>query len=92
LDWIEVEQAGWRIKGCLSCHPILCRMRFDHPDDHPNDPSLSVWTVWTDEASNVSRLDPSGAIQVDAEHPSRNRKVLGPNPTSGATPPRPPRQ
>jgi hypothetical protein len=32
--------------------------------------------VWTDEASCVSRLDPSGAIQVDAEHPSRNRKVL----------------
>jgi hypothetical protein len=29
--------------------------------------------VWTDEASNVSRLDPSGAVQVDAEHPSRNR-------------------
>jgi hypothetical protein len=31
--------------------------------------------VWTDEASNVSRLDPSGADQADAEHPSRNRKV-----------------
>jgi hypothetical protein len=36
--------------------------------------------VWTDEASNVSRLDPSGAIQIDAEHPSRNRKVEGLNP------------
>jgi hypothetical protein len=33
--------------------------------------------VWTDEASNVSRLDPSGAVQVDAEHPPRNRKVVG---------------
>ena len=33
--------------------------------------------VWTDEASNVSRLDPSGAIQADAEHPTRNRKVEG---------------
>jgi hypothetical protein len=31
--------------------------------------------VWTDEASNVSRLDPSAAIQIDAEHPSRNRKA-----------------
>jgi hypothetical protein len=31
--------------------------------------------VWTDGASNVSRLDPSGAIQVDAEHPSRKRKA-----------------
>ena len=29
--------------------------------------------VWTDEASNVSRLDPTGAVQADAEHPSRNR-------------------
>ena len=25
----------------------------------------------------MSRLDPSGAIQIDAEHPSRNRKVVG---------------
>jgi hypothetical protein len=40
--------------------------------------------VWIDEASNVSRLDPSGAIQADAEHPSRNRKVVGSNPTSGS--------
>jgi hypothetical protein len=31
--------------------------------------------VWTDEASNVSRLDPSGAVQVDAEHPARKRKA-----------------
>jgi hypothetical protein len=31
--------------------------------------------VWTDDAGNVSRLDPSGAIQTDAEHPTRNRKV-----------------
>jgi hypothetical protein len=36
------------------------------------DPSRAVWT---DEASNVSRPDPSGADQVDAEHPARNRKV-----------------
>jgi hypothetical protein len=40
--------------------------------------------VWTDEAANVSRLDPSGADQIDAEHPSRNRKVVGSNPTSGS--------
>jgi hypothetical protein len=32
--------------------------------------------VWTDEPFNVSRLDPSGAVQADAEHPSRNRKVV----------------
>jgi hypothetical protein len=40
--------------------------------------------VWTDEASNVSRPDPSGADQIDAEHRSRNRKVVGSNPTSGS--------
>jgi len=27
--------------------------------------------VWTDEAPNVSRPDPSGANQGDAEHPTR---------------------
>jgi hypothetical protein len=37
--------------------------------------------VLTDEASNVSRPDPSGAIQTDAEHLSRNRKVAGSNPS-----------
>jgi hypothetical protein len=36
------------------------------------DPSRAVWT---DRASNVSSLDPSGADQADAENPSRNRKV-----------------
>jgi hypothetical protein len=41
--------------------------------------------VWTDEASNMSRRDPSGAVQGDAEHSTRNRKV-GSNPTSGPKP------
>ena len=41
--------------------------------------------VWTDEAGSVSRLDPSGAVQVDANHPTRNRKVEGSTPTSGST-------
>jgi hypothetical protein len=44
-------------------------MAIDHPFDHPDDPSVSVWT---DEASNLSRPDPSGADQIDAEHPSRS--------------------
>jgi hypothetical protein len=56
-------------------------MRLDHPDDHPDDPSGSVWI---DEAANVSRLDPTGSVQIDAEHLSRNRKVVGSNPTSGS--------
>jgi hypothetical protein len=44
-------------------------------------PSGAVWSDWP---SHVSRLDPSGAVQIDAEHPSRNRKVDGSNPTSGS--------
>jgi NADPH:quinone reductase-like Zn-dependent oxidoreductase len=43
--------------------------------------------VWTDEASNVSRLDPSRADQADAKHPTRNRKVVGSNPSSGSASP-----
>ena len=39
-----------------------------------------------DEASNVSSLDPSGAIQADAEHPSRDRKVDGASAGSGLCP------
>jgi hypothetical protein len=48
------------------------RMRFDHPDDQPDDRSGAVWT---DGPSNVSRPDSSGAVQADAEHPSRNRAL-----------------
>jgi len=43
--------------------------------------------VWTDGPPNVSRQDPTSAVQADAEHPSRNRKVVGSNPTSGSTNP-----
>jgi hypothetical protein len=49
--------------------------------DHPMiiqtiglDPSRAIWT---EGASNLSSLDPSGAVLVDAEHPTRNRKVIG---------------
>jgi hypothetical protein len=45
------------------------------------DPSRAVWT---ESASNLTSLDPSGAIQIDAEHPSRNRKVVGSTLTSGS--------
>jgi hypothetical protein len=31
-------------------------------------------------------LYPSGADQIDAEHPTRNRKVEGSNPSSGSKP------
>jgi hypothetical protein len=52
-------------------------MRLDHSDDHPDDPSASVWSGLDDEGSDVSRLDPSGAVQADAEHPTPSGKVVG---------------
>jgi hypothetical protein len=66
-------------ENCLPCHPILCRMRLII-QTIGLEPSGAVWT---DGASNLSRIDPSGADQIDAEHPSRNRKVVGSNPTLG---------
>ena len=45
------------------------------------DPSGSVWT---DEASNVSRPDPSGADQIDAEHQATDLAVGGSNPSRRA--------
>src|SRR4029453_2378721 len=39
--------------------------------------TILLWpsgAVWTDRASNVSGLDPSGAVQADAEHPPRDRR------------------
>jgi hypothetical protein len=37
-----------------------------------------------DAVPDVSRPDPTGSVQVDAEPLSRNRKVLGSNPSSGS--------
>jgi hypothetical protein len=45
------------------------------------DPSGSVWT---DEASNLSRLDPSGADQIDAEQQATDLAVGGSNPSRRA--------
>src|SRR5512132_4711166 len=78
----------WQMQGPQQASAWLAlpsdsrRMRLDHPDDHPDDPSVSVWSHLAESASNVNRLDPSGAVQADAEHPTRNRKVVGSNPTS----------
>jgi hypothetical protein len=78
----RLEAEVWATRGGVArpCPPISARMRLNHPDDHADDPSGALWS---DGASNVSRLDPSGAAWVDAEHPSPNRKVLGSNPTPG---------
>ena len=32
--------------------------------------------VWTGGSSNVSRLDPSGTVRSDAEHPACNRMIV----------------
>src|SRR4029453_7179274 len=69
-----------QLTSCLPWHRILHRVRLDHPDD----PS----------GSDRSRLDRRGiqreqarsvwSDQIDAEDPSRNRKGVGSNPTSGS--------
>jgi hypothetical protein len=41
-------------------------------------------SVWTDEASNVSRPDLSGADQIDAEHQATDLAVGGSNPSRRA--------
>jgi hypothetical protein len=91
LGWPEAPTNQQRVTLCLPCHPTFCRMRLIIPMIIPMiiqtiglDPFRAVWT---DGASNLSRPDPSGAIQIDAEHPSRNRKVVGSNPTSGSISP-----
>jgi hypothetical protein len=43
--------------------------------DHPMIPLPLLEAGWIDEASNLSRLDPSGADQSDPEHPARKPKV-----------------
>jgi hypothetical protein len=55
----------------LLCHPILCRMRLEHPDDHQTDKTILLdpsGAVWADDAPNLSRPDPTGADQINAEH------------------------
>ena len=58
LACLGIDSVGWPLIIRLIIQTILL------------DPSGAVWT---DDAGNVSRLDRSGADQVDAEHPSRNR-------------------
>jgi hypothetical protein len=52
----------------LPWHPMVSRMSLDHPFDHPDDPTGPYGSDQIDEVSNVSRPDPSGAVQIDAEH------------------------
>ena len=41
-------------------------------------------SVWTDEAPNLSRPDPTGADQIDAEHQATDLAVGGSNPSRRA--------
>jgi hypothetical protein len=67
---------GIRLKiGCALIIPMIIQTILLYPSG----------SVWTDEASSVSRPDPAGAIQTDAEHPTRNRKVEGPGPARRAS-------
>jgi hypothetical protein len=75
--WWAARRCELLMDSHLGEHPSFYRIRLDHPDDPSG-------FVWTDGASNVSRPDPSGADQTDAEHPARNRKVEGSNPSSGS--------
>jgi hypothetical protein len=71
---------GRRIRFCIGC-ALIIPMSIQTIGLYPSG------AVWTDDASNVSRLYPSVAVQVDAEHPSRNRMVEGSNPSSGSASP-----
>jgi hypothetical protein len=60
LLWHPIS-VGW----ALIIHLIIQTIRLD--------PSGAVWTA---DPPNASRLNPSGAVQIDAEHPARNRKFV----------------
>jgi hypothetical protein len=64
-DYFVDEEGSGRCRAAW--HPMLCRMRFDHPDDHPDDPTVSVW----------SRLDRRGTQPEQARsfwsRPDRRR-------------------
>jgi hypothetical protein len=49
----------------------------DHPFDHPAEPMGAVWTRRDRRVPNLSRPDPSGADQIDAEHQATDLAVVG---------------
>jgi hypothetical protein len=64
------------------CHPISYRMALITRLIIQTILLVPSGAVWTDEGPNVSRLDPTRSVQVDAEHPAHSRKILSLNPTS----------
>jgi hypothetical protein len=64
--WGGVNRRGIRFfVGCALIIHLIIQTTLLYPSG----------AVWTDDAAHVSRLDPSGADQIDAKHPTRNRKV-----------------
>jgi hypothetical protein len=60
---------------CSPCHPILHRMRLDHPFDHPDDPTGPVWIRLDRRGIQREQARSSGADQIDAEHQSTDLVV-----------------
>jgi hypothetical protein len=67
--WIEHQTPNLVLdqSGCLPCLIIRLIMTIRR---HPSG------SVWIDEAPNVSRPDPSGADQIDAEHQATELAVV----------------
>jgi hypothetical protein len=49
----------------------------DYLVDHADDPTVPSRSDWIDEASHLSKLDPSGADQIDADHEPRDLALAG---------------
>jgi hypothetical protein len=71
-------------RSCSAWHPIFCRMRLDHPFDHPDDPSPSVWSRLDRPAIQRKQARSVWSRPDRRRDPSRNRKVEGSNPSSGS--------
>ena len=56
----------------------------DHPDDHPDDPTGPAGTQRDRRCAHLTRLDPTGANQSDAEHPPTDLAVGGSSPSRRA--------
>jgi hypothetical protein len=62
------------IRSCIGC-ALIIRLIIQTIRRDPSGP------VGIDEASNLSRPDPSGADQIDAEHQSTDLAVASSNPS-----------
>jgi hypothetical protein len=65
-------------------HSTQNRMRLDHPDDHPDDPSGSVGSRLDRRGTQREQARSVCCRPVRREALTRNRKVVGSNPTSGS--------